>query len=144
MPYVSTYNPLNPKAFTIIRNNLPILMKDYRNVKIFKNTRFIKSKRQPPNLKNLITNARFSEVLSEFKVTKCHRPNCKHCDHITESKSYDFKGKIFHVKTNMSCDVKTSYTSSHAMGAVNIISDKLGTNCEQGEILMRNKSETPQ
>ena len=79
---------------------------------------------------------------SEFKVAKCHRPNCKLSDHIRESKFYDFKGKIFHVNANMSCDVNMSYTSSRAMGAVTIIPDKLKTNCEKGEIA--NKSETPQ
>ena len=73
-------------------------MNDYRNVKILKNTRFIKSKRQPPNLKNLIASARRSEMQSEFKVTKCHRPNGKPCDQITESKSDAFKGETFRVK----------------------------------------------
>ena len=47
-------------------------------------------------------------------------------------------------KKNKKNKKKTSYTSSRAMGAVNIISDKLGTNFEQREKFMRNKHETPQ
>ncbi|MCG8094140.1 MAG: hypothetical protein JAZ17_11035 [Candidatus Thiodiazotropha endolucinida] len=108
--YVSTYNPKNPEAFGIIKNNIPILMNDDTMRNALKETNFIKSKRQPPNLKRLLTKANFtSTTLSErhtFRVTKCGRNNCSLCQHIIESDSYNFKRKKFFVNSNMSCDVQ--------------------------------------
>ena len=71
-------------------------------------SKIIKSKRQPPNLKKLPTKAKFEEQRSwtKHKVFKCNRANCDLCGHLAEGNSYDFKGKIFDVNENMSCDVK--------------------------------------
>ena len=76
---------------------------------IIKQTKFIKSKRQPPNLKHLLTNAKFTSQPSTKegnKVTKCKRSNCSLCQHIIEGNSYNVNGKIFYVNESMSCDVK--------------------------------------
>lgn len=51
--YVSTYNPKNPEMFNLFRNNMPILMADQKMKDVLKDTCFIKSKRQPPNLKKI-------------------------------------------------------------------------------------------
>ena len=78
--------------------------------KCLKNTRIIQSKRQPPNLKKILTRAKFPPVhlnsKGQFKVTKCGRSNCALCQHIQESNHFNFNGKIFFVNENMSCDVK--------------------------------------
>ena len=37
---------------------------------------------------------------------KCNRANCVLCGYLAEGNAYDFKGKIFYVNENMSCDVK--------------------------------------
>ena len=47
VPYVSTYNPRDPE--------MPILQEDEKIRKILSNYKFIKSKRQPYNLKRLLT-----------------------------------------------------------------------------------------
>lgn len=107
--YVSTHNPKNPEIFGVMKNNLPILENDTIMRNALKDINFIKSKRQPPNLKRLLTKACFtSSTLNaqRFKVTKCGRNNCSLCQHIVESNSYNFKGKIFYVNANMSCDVQ--------------------------------------
>jgi len=68
---------------------------------------FIKSKRQPPNLKRLLTKAKFCEDESIPEVKRCGRGNCALCAHLIEGTL--FKSKIGYkitVKFNMSCDVK--------------------------------------
>ena len=71
-------------------------------------SKIIKSKRQPPNLKRLITKAKFTEqqIKTTIKVFKRNRPNCALCEYIEEGNSYNFNGKVFYVNETMSCDVK--------------------------------------
>ena len=59
-------------------------------------------------MKKLLTKAKFEEQGSKTKhrVFKCNRANCALCGYLAEGNSYDFKGKIFYVNENMSCDVK--------------------------------------
>ena len=54
---VSTYNPNDPEMFHVIIDNEPILQEDDEMRDRFK---FIKSKRQPYNIKRLLTKAKFS------------------------------------------------------------------------------------
>ena len=75
--------------------------------KAFKNKVFIKSKRQPPNLKRLLTKAKFTNhPLEDFKVTKCNEPRCGLCKHLIEGSSISFKEKTFKVNANMTCKAK--------------------------------------
>ena len=68
---------------------------------------FLKSKRQPPNLKRLLTRARFTNKPKEdYKVSKCNEPRCGLCKYITEESSASFKGKIFKVDDDMACKSK--------------------------------------
>ena len=95
--------------FTEIKNSMPILMNDPKMRAVLRTTNFIKSKRQPPNLKKLLTKANFTSTSSgrkDYRVTKCGKPNCSLCQHIVEASSYNFKGKIFYVNQNMSCEVQ--------------------------------------
>ena len=41
--------------FTEIKNSMPILMNDPKMRAVLRTTNFVKSKRQPPNLKKLLT-----------------------------------------------------------------------------------------
>ena len=66
---------------------------------IYKHKVFLKSKRHSPNLKKLLTKAK-------FKVTKCNGPRCGLCKHIKEGPSFSFKGKTFTVNADMNCTVK--------------------------------------
>ncbi len=70
IPFISTYNPKNPEIFCSIKQNLPILQQDHQMNEIFSNYRFIKSKRQPKNLKRLLTKAKFDEIYSNSKSNK--------------------------------------------------------------------------
>ena len=109
LPYVSTHNPRNPEAYTVINQHLPILYADSKMKEVLKDTTFIKSKRQLPNLKKTLTKAKFTSSTTTReanKVTKCNKRNCGLCQHIVEQNFFDFNGKIFYVNANMSCDVK--------------------------------------
>ena len=73
----------------------------------FKDKVFLKSKRQPPNLKRLLTKARFTNKPKEdYKVSKCNEPRCGLCKYISEGSSANFKGKVFKVNDDMSCKSK--------------------------------------
>ena len=76
---------------------------------VFKNKVFLKSKRQPPNLKRLLTKAKFTNNINndcQCNVTKCNEPRCGLCKYIKEGPSIHFKDKLFTVKDNMSCKAK--------------------------------------
>ena len=60
--YVSTFNPKNPELFNSTRENLPILQEDETMNKILQEFQIIKSKRQPRNIKKLITRAKFCNI----------------------------------------------------------------------------------
>ena len=74
--------------------------------KILSNYKFIKSKRQPYNLKRLLTKAKFtSNYICE--VRKCTKPNCGLCIHLLEGNSFQFNcGMKSKVHEDMTCEVK--------------------------------------
>ena len=107
IPYVSTNNPQNARMFGLFKNNIHILKSDQTMNKICNNFTFIKSKRQPPNLKKILTSAKFRENESNnYNVKKCGGSKCGLCDYLIEGKHYNFNGKKFYVNKNMSCDVE--------------------------------------
>ena len=68
----------------------------------------INSKRQPKNLKRILTSSKFDYISSETKVSKCGDKRCKTCLDLTEGTEISFNnGKRFEVKRNMNC--KTEY-----------------------------------
>lgn len=61
LPYVSSYNPRNTEAFTIINQNVQTLMKDQRMKSALATQKIIKSKRRSKSLKKLLTSAKLSK-----------------------------------------------------------------------------------
>ena len=70
----------------------------------FENLRVIKSKRQAPNLKRILTKAEFSQ--KQVGVYKCPDKRCECCASLLLGNSYTFKNvdKTFNLKTYFSCD----------------------------------------
>ena len=68
--YVSTFNPKNPELFNSIRRNMPILQEDETMNKILQEFQIMKSKRQPRNLKKLITRAKFCDIHESPNIEK--------------------------------------------------------------------------
>ena len=68
---------------------------------------FLPAKRQPPNLKRLLTSATFSDKPICYSVKKCGL-NCETCKIIKDGPSVKFKkgNNDFHVKNNFSCLTK--------------------------------------
>ena len=62
IPYVITFNPNNPEIFPDIRHNKSILLRNVRMKSKYKHKVFLKSKLQSPNLKKLLTKAKFSST----------------------------------------------------------------------------------
>lgn len=107
IPYVTTFNPHNPELYPEIRHNKSILLRDERMKTIFSKKIFLKSKRQSPNLKKLLTKAKFSNRKeTEFAVTKCKEPRCGLCKYLKEGSTFNFKSETFYVKSDMTCTVK--------------------------------------
>ena len=94
--------------FRILKGNIHILTNDQTMREALSTSKIIKSKRQPPNLKKILTKAKFAEQASRtmHKVFKCNRANCALCDYLAEGHSFNFKSKTFYVKETMSCYVK--------------------------------------
>lgn len=107
IPYVSTFNPRNPEIYSQLRNDINILQRDSHMKTVLEDFTVIKSKRQLPNLKRLLTRAKFCTQEKTPQVQKCGRPNCGLCNFLLEGQFYKSKsGYTFKVKFPMSCDVK--------------------------------------
>ena len=78
VPFISTYNPNNPKIF----NNIKTAFETLKTNKIpgFANLQLIKSLRQAPNLKRMLTSAAFST--KKAMVQKCGDSRCFCCENL--------------------------------------------------------------
>jgi len=106
--FVNTNNPNNVNFFSnIIAKNKQFFQQDPTMNEIIQGTKLINAKRQPANLKKLLTRAKFDSN-DTFKVTKCGKSRCLLCPIIIEGESFTFKGnnKRFYPKANMTCDTK--------------------------------------
>ena len=68
-------------------------------------TKLVVSRRQPKNLKQHLTKARFSSTPSKAAtVTKCNEPKCGTCNLIITGESITFNnGKTWRIMSDMSC-----------------------------------------
>ena len=83
IPFVSTHNPYNPDIFNVIKANLPVLQKTKKLKKLFPTEKFLKSKRQPLNLKKILTRAKFYDPNGiQYNVSKCNDPRCGLCEYM--------------------------------------------------------------
>ena len=86
-----------------IIKSLVICLKN-NNVSAFHNINLIQSKRQPPNLKKLLTKAEYGKVLS--RTVNCNDKRCEFCNYLLLNDDYTFK-KIqvtFKSKIRFTCD----------------------------------------
>ena len=95
--FISTHNPKNSELFGLLKSNFNILKQDEKMNKIITETKFIKCKRQPPNLKRIITRSEFKEETTAY-VRKCGESRCGLCDYIVEGNSINLNNKTFYVK----------------------------------------------
>ena len=71
--YVTMFNLNNPEIYPNIKQFKSVLQRNHELHEIFRGKVFLKSKRQPPNLKCLLTKARFTNIpKKDNKVSKCN------------------------------------------------------------------------
>ena len=104
IPYISTYNPNYDDHFNEIKSVFNMLQISPETENIFKEVSLVKSKRQPRNLKSILTRARFNAVTNQ-QVRKCGNQRCLLCSQIIEGAEFHFKtiNYTFKIKDNMDC-----------------------------------------
>ena len=105
IPFVVTHNPRNEHIFSVAKQLLSILHQSSSLQRIIKPEDFLHSRRQPPNLKKLLTRARFTSTPDDsFRISKCADPRCGTCEYLLEGDVFSFRnGKTFRVNDNMTC-----------------------------------------
>ena len=119
LPFVHTYNPKNPNIFPRISSCLKILDESPKMKFIMSQTTPIPSRRQPPNLKLLLTSSNFTMQDKEHSVTKCNdtRHNCQCCENIVEGNNIEMEnGDIFVIQQSMNCKTENVVYVLFCMG----------------------------
>ena len=112
LTFVSTNNPRNPQFFPIIKESISILNASPKLKNKIENTKIIPSKRQPQNLKRILTRAKFTSenrIDSKPKVTKCDDKRCETCKQIVVCSQVVINKPnktLFNIKNNMDCGVR--------------------------------------
>ena len=102
--FISTHNPNNKNIFPTIKEVFKTLQNQESTKNIFSSFNLIRSLRQPPNLKRLLTKAKYdSEKTGSYK---CNKPRCRCCLYIQEGDTHRFKTtqKTFTLKSSFNCD----------------------------------------
>lgn len=102
---VSTFNPCQEKAISILHRYIPILNQSKKMDKIINKYKIVNSQRQPKNLRRMLTTSKFDSVIASPCVSKCGDKRCLTCKNIIESNSVKInQDTTFIVKQNMDCD----------------------------------------
>ena len=106
--FVTTHNPHNPNISIKINNAYESLLDDENMKKIFGKTKLIKSFKEPPSLKDLLTNSCLRNTHPTPGVSKCGTNSCKTCDEILQTDNYYFHevDYTFHLKCALDCSAK--------------------------------------
>ena len=107
IPFVTTYNPKHVNIFQEAKKNFGIIQRNSKLQETILKSDLIHSQRQPPNLKKLLTKAKFTTTPEKYTVSKCGDPRCGTCPFLKTGPSITFKcGKYFTVNDSMSCKSK--------------------------------------
>lgn len=108
--FINTYSPNQTNIYNIFHQNKDFLISSDSFLKdVFKDTKFINSRKQGPSLKRILTRAKFSSTVldsNEPMVQKCGKTRCLLCNEIQQTSNYNFH-KVnfqFNVKTRMNCE----------------------------------------
>lgn len=104
--HVSTYHQNYNDNNCLIRSTFKSLQNNETTSHIFNSKNLIIAKRQPPNLKNILTKAKLSSKYDNSCVSKCNLPRCQLCSIIIEGSSFHFQktNTYFTVKSSMDCN----------------------------------------
>ena len=103
----TTFNPNTPNIFPVIKKGLQMLMSSSRMKSVLSTIKIIYSRKQPPNLKQLLVKSKFKDktegIVSNYGGNKCYT-----CKQLKMGNSFYFKSHDlpFKVKQNMDCNSK--------------------------------------
>lgn len=106
IPFVVTHNPCNTNIFEVAQINLPIISQNTKLKELINKEKLLSSKRQPPNLKRLLTRAKFdrNHPKPTFSVSKCNDSRCGTCAYIhTGTELLTKDGTRIFPNENMNC-----------------------------------------
>ena len=108
LAFVSTHNPNNPNVWPFVNNTMEIHKTYDKLAKALKETTIINSKRQPHNLKSILTKACFTNKNVLGGSFKCNDQRCATCPHIKETSTINITstGEKFVIKKPMNCKSK--------------------------------------
>ena len=120
IPFVSTYNPRDYDIFSFMKQIELNLHNSERMDRILQKKKIVNSKRQPKNLKRILSSSKFDFCEASPSVQKCSDKRCLTCPNLIEGSTVVFSnGKQFTVKQTMSCKSK------------NVVYSIICANCEQ-------------
>ena len=111
IPLILTFNPNNPNITNQVSQAFHSLKSHNQTRDIYKNSSVQICKRQPPNLKKLITSAKTTTTnatTNNIRTQKCNRHRCKCCEILIEKDEFLFTqvNKTFKIKHNLTCTSK--------------------------------------
>ena len=103
LAFVSTFSPFSPNVYKTIRDNFDSLKGDNHMREVLEGMTLVHGRRQGPNLKTILTKARFNKP--EEGSFPCKRPRCKCCKEIVTTKEVFFHkvGKTHKITERMTC-----------------------------------------
>ena len=107
LPFISTFNPNNPKALPIIKQTLENLKTSDKMRNALKTFNFINCKRQAPNLGRILCKSSFSPINSISGV-KNYVKGFVCCQYLKEGIEHTFKtvDKKFEIRIPFNCESK--------------------------------------
>lgn len=122
--FVTNYNPNNdPRLNSFVQTNFHNMKHAEGTSDVFKNKKLIIARSQPPNMKSLLTRAKFSSSPPNHRVYRCSE-RCVSCKNIKEGMEHTFRSvnQTFQVKSDFTCTTR------------NIIYVLICDNCQQDYI----------
>ena len=86
LTFITTFNPNNSKIFDLVKSGVNALVEN--NINGYRNIRLIHAKRQPPNLKRILTYSLFTD--KTVGVFKCLDTRCLCCQQLLLEISHMF------------------------------------------------------
>ena len=105
IPFIIDFCPNAPEVFTFVRQNFNTMNRSQRMKDVLENVKLIRSNRQGPSLRRILTRAKFGidQNLGAFKCKLDARCMC--CSDIKETNSVHFPevNRTFYIKSTMTC-----------------------------------------
>ena len=98
--YIQMHNPKNPHVYNYLLSAFNSLIATKKFADIFKNTKLIKSVRQPPNLGRLLQKHNIEINQIPNGSVKCNKSNCGTCPYLLETDHVIFDNIDTNVQTN--------------------------------------------